>query len=89
MNEAPEIDRDEELPMLIVEHGRPLYSRMNRMGVKVEDILAVARSVYGIERLDQIRYALLETDGGISIIPCTASPELSTPPPLPPTEQMK
>lgn len=33
------------------------------------DILAAARQLRGLERMDQIRYAVLERSGGISIIP--------------------
>jgi uncharacterized membrane protein YcaP (DUF421 family) len=34
-----------------------------------EDILAAARERQGLERMDQIKYAVLERSGGISIIP--------------------
>ena len=33
------------------------------------DILAAARISRGLERMDQIRYAVLESTGGISIVP--------------------
>jgi uncharacterized membrane protein YcaP (DUF421 family) len=43
--------------------------RMDEVRVDVDDILAAARSDQGLERLDQIKYAVLERNGGISIIP--------------------
>jgi uncharacterized membrane protein YcaP (DUF421 family) len=33
------------------------------------DSLMAARELQGLERLDQIKYAVLERSGGISIIP--------------------
>jgi uncharacterized membrane protein YcaP (DUF421 family) len=37
--------------------------------VDLEDILLAARQSQGLERIDQIKYAVLERSGGISIIP--------------------
>jgi uncharacterized membrane protein YcaP (DUF421 family) len=37
--------------------------------VDVEDVLHSAREKHGLERLDQVKYAILETTGGISIVP--------------------
>ena len=59
----------EGLPLIIVEEGRPLRDRMNKERVDEEDILMAAREHHGLERLDQIKYAVLERSGGISIIP--------------------
>jgi uncharacterized membrane protein YcaP (DUF421 family) len=57
------------LPMIIVEHGRPLKSLMDRARLDEEDVLAAARKLQGLERMDQIKYAVLEVGGGISIVP--------------------
>ncbi|CAI4032806.1 hypothetical protein DNFV4_03236 [Nitrospira tepida] len=57
------------LPMVIVEHGRPLKTLMDRARLDEEDILAAARKSQGLERMEQIKYAVLEVGGGISIIP--------------------
>jgi uncharacterized membrane protein YcaP (DUF421 family) len=57
------------VPMLIVENGKPLRERMKRARVSEEDILESARRSQGIERLDQIKYAVLEVGGAMSIIP--------------------
>ena len=37
--------------------------------LRIEHIDAVGPQASGIERLDQIKYAVLEINGGISIIP--------------------
>lgn len=57
------------LPLVIVENGRPLPDLMGRARIDEQDILSAARERLGLERMDQIKYAVLETSGGISIIP--------------------
>ena len=57
------------MPLLIVEHGNPLHHRMAKERVDVDDVLDAARESHGLERLDQIKYAVLERNGKISIIP--------------------
>ena len=42
---------------------------MDRARVDREDIVAIARESQGLERMDQIKYAVLEVGGGISIVP--------------------
>jgi uncharacterized membrane protein YcaP (DUF421 family) len=59
----------EGTPLVIVEDGRALQDRLERSGVDVSDVLRAARSTQGLERLDQIKYAVLERNGDISIIP--------------------
>jgi uncharacterized membrane protein YcaP (DUF421 family) len=59
----------EGLPLILVEDGRPIKERVDQSRVDEEDILAAARESQGIERMDQIKYAVLERNGGISIIP--------------------
>ncbi|MGN6087865.1 MAG: DUF421 domain-containing protein [Actinomycetales bacterium] len=56
-------------PVLIVNHGEPLEEVMRREHISVEEILSAARETQGIGRLDQIKYAVLETSGGISVVP--------------------
>jgi uncharacterized membrane protein YcaP (DUF421 family) len=56
-------------PLVIVEKGKPLKKRMEKTRVDEEDVLESARAVHGLERMDQIKYAVLERDGSISIIP--------------------
>jgi uncharacterized membrane protein YcaP (DUF421 family) len=54
---------------VIVDNGRLLRERMRLVRVDEGDILEAARRLRGLERLDQIKYAILEQSGGISIIP--------------------
>jgi uncharacterized membrane protein YcaP (DUF421 family) len=56
-------------PTIIVEHGRPKRDVMRLARVDERDVLIAAREKQGLERMDQIQYAVLETSGGISIIP--------------------
>jgi uncharacterized membrane protein YcaP (DUF421 family) len=56
-------------PLLIVEHGRLLEERMHKSRVDQEDVMFAARQHQGLERLEQIKYAVLEINGEISIIP--------------------
>ena len=56
-------------PLVILENGRPLRDRMETCDVDESDILAAARESQGLERLDQIKFAVLERNGGITIIP--------------------
>jgi uncharacterized membrane protein YcaP (DUF421 family) len=56
-------------PTIIVKDGKILTERTDRSRIDEEDILAAARESHGLERLEQIKYAVLETSGGISIIP--------------------
>jgi uncharacterized membrane protein YcaP (DUF421 family) len=63
----------DDLPLLIVEHGRPLYDRMKRVRVDETEILLAARVSQGLERLEQIKYAVLERSGQISVIPNDSS----------------
>lgn len=66
---SPRIDRLlEGLPLVIVEDGKPLRERMTRARVDDEDILSAARTLQGLERMEDIKYAVLERNGGISII---------------------
>ncbi|WP_276370941.1 YetF domain-containing protein [Chryseolinea sp. H1M3-3] len=59
----------EGAPLVIVDHGKPLVKRMEKSKVDEEDVLEAARETHGLERMDDIKYAVLERDGTISIIP--------------------
>jgi uncharacterized membrane protein YcaP (DUF421 family) len=56
-------------PLVIVDHGKPLQQRMKKSRVDEEDILEAARLLHGLENMKQIKYAVLEKDGSISIVP--------------------
>jgi uncharacterized membrane protein YcaP (DUF421 family) len=67
---APRVERFlDGVPTILLEHGRPIEARLRRERVDANDILAAARQAHGLERLEQIKYAILEPSGQISIIP--------------------
>jgi uncharacterized membrane protein YcaP (DUF421 family) len=57
------------VPMIIVENGRPLKDLMEKARVDEDDVMTSARQSHGLERMEQVKYAVLESSGGISIIP--------------------
>ncbi|HEX3327845.1 MAG TPA: YetF domain-containing protein [Actinomycetota bacterium] len=57
------------LPLVLVEDGKPFEDRLRQERVGEDDILAAARQTQGLARMDQIKYAVLEQTGGISIVP--------------------
>lgn len=59
----------DDLPLLIVAEGKPLRDIMDKARVDENDVLDAARETQGLERMDQIRHAILERNGKISIIP--------------------
>jgi uncharacterized membrane protein YcaP (DUF421 family) len=59
----------EGIPTVLVEHGRPLKQLMDKARVREDEILEAARRLQGLERMDQIKFAVLEISGGISIVP--------------------
>jgi uncharacterized membrane protein YcaP (DUF421 family) len=42
---------------------------MSQLRISVDDVLEQARATQGLERLDQIKYAVVERSGSISVIP--------------------
>lgn len=56
-------------PIILVENGNELHKRMKVAGISREDILEAARSSQGLMSIEQIKYAVLEVNGHISIIP--------------------
>jgi uncharacterized membrane protein YcaP (DUF421 family) len=59
----------EGAPLIVVDHGKPLKKRMDKTKVGEEDILHASRLNFGLEKMEEIKYAVLEKDGTISIIP--------------------
>ena len=59
----------DDVPLIVVEDGKPLRDRMDRARVDEEDVLEAARSLHGLENMQQIKYAVLERGGSISVIP--------------------
>ena len=56
-------------PLLLINDGEILHDRLRQERIDEEDILEAGRKLLGIGRLDQIKYAVLERSGGITIIP--------------------
>jgi uncharacterized membrane protein YcaP (DUF421 family) len=57
------------LPVVVVQDGQPIDEWMRRNGLTEAEILEEARQSQGIGSMDEIRYAVLERNGGISVIP--------------------
>lgn len=59
----------DDVPLIVMENGKLHRDRMFKTRVDEHDIMMAARLSHGLERLDQIKYAIVENDGDISIIP--------------------
>lgn len=57
------------VPTIVVENGRVLSARLRRARLTEDDVLEAARRLQGLETLDQIKFAIFEASGEISIIP--------------------
>jgi uncharacterized membrane protein YcaP (DUF421 family) len=55
------------VPVVVVQNGRIEREPMQREGITTEEVMATVRS-YGLNSLDQVRLAVLEADGTISIV---------------------
>jgi uncharacterized membrane protein YcaP (DUF421 family) len=55
-------------PLMLIQDGEPIDDRLSNANVDESDVLEEARR-QGLVRLDQIKYAVLERNGSISIIP--------------------
>lgn len=58
-----------DVPLLLIEDGHMHQDRLKRVRVTEDDILEQARAQLGVERMEQIKYAILERSGGITVIP--------------------
>lgn len=56
-------------PLILMDKGKLLHDRMKKERIDEADILESARELKGLMRLDQIKYAILERDGTITVIP--------------------
>ncbi|MFL6043062.1 MAG: DUF421 domain-containing protein [Gaiellales bacterium] len=55
-------------PIVLVEEGRPIERNMRRERITPEELRAAAR-LQQISSIDDVRFAVLETNGDISFIP--------------------
>src|SRR3954451_22165305 len=62
----------EDAPLVLIENGRVHDDRLSHMKIRLDDVLETARLNEGVERLEQIKHAILERSGAISIIPADA-----------------
>jgi uncharacterized membrane protein YcaP (DUF421 family) len=56
-------------PIVLVEDGEPLPEQMVCARVTEQDILNEARRAQGLERMEQIKYAVLDKTGDIAVVP--------------------
>ncbi len=59
---------------IVVEDGKPLTWRLRRARLKEDDVVDAGRSRHGLDHIDEIKFAILEASGEISIIPYEKSP---------------
>ncbi|WP_460145994.1 DUF421 domain-containing protein [Pseudomonas sp. S2_A02] len=55
-------------PTIIVENGKILHKRLRHARLVEADVMEAARSSQGIETLEQIKFAIIERNGKISVI---------------------
>jgi uncharacterized membrane protein YcaP (DUF421 family) len=59
-------------PVLLISGGKLLPDHLRRAGISNQDLEQAARE-HGVPGLDEVRQAVLEVDGSISIIPVSAT----------------
>lgn len=57
------------VPVVLVENGAVVTHAMRKSHLSVDDVVTAGRQLHGLERLDQIKWAVLESSGGISVVP--------------------
>ena len=66
------------MPMILVDNGFLLTRRMRRARITEDNILEAARRLHGLERMEQIKFAILEGTGEISIVPAVQAGSVET-----------
>jgi len=61
----------EDTPIVIIEDGRIHRRRMDKERVDEQDVLSAARQLQGLASLKDVRYAVVEKDGHVTIVPKT------------------
>ncbi|WP_237932045.1 DUF421 domain-containing protein [Buttiauxella sp. S19-1] len=56
-------------PVILVESGYLFQEKMKKVDISCDDILQTARVDHGITQLAEIKFAILERNGHISIVP--------------------
>jgi uncharacterized membrane protein YcaP (DUF421 family) len=57
------------LPVVVIRDGKVLRDPMVKVQVDEDDVLEAARSAHGLERMQQIKHAVVERDGHITVVP--------------------
>lgn len=65
-------------PRLLVRDGRLLERAIDHEGIDADEVRAAVRS-HGIARIEDVRFAVLEADGSISVVPREESPPSNQP----------
>jgi uncharacterized membrane protein YcaP (DUF421 family) len=55
-------------PLVLIENGKPVEHNLKSQRLALDEVLAEAR-VQQVASMDEIRWAILETSGSISVIP--------------------
>jgi len=55
-------------PIIVVQDGEPIKRNLDRNRITFEEVAAAAR-VQQLESVDKVKWAVLETNGRISIVP--------------------
>jgi uncharacterized membrane protein YcaP (DUF421 family) len=67
---SPRADRYiDGVPLVLVDDGQVVKAVLDSVQLDEQDILSAARELHGLERLNQVLYAVLEVNGTISIVP--------------------
>ena len=69
------------VPVVLIESGCPLMEVLHSVRMSIDDLMAAARN-QGIERLAEVRVAVLETNGKISFFTQEAKSGAGEPPPV-------
>lgn len=56
-------------PTVLISEGRPDVEALRRARVDLTDVMEAARQQHGLQRLDQVAFAVLEIGGNLSILP--------------------
>lgn len=54
---------------VLISRGKPDERAIRRARIDLDEVMDAAREQHGLERLEQIKFAVLEVGGNISIIP--------------------
>ena len=59
----------EGLPVLVMRNGAWDKEASDNTRVDKSEVVAAARSKHGLERIDEIKHAVIENDGTVSVVP--------------------